>query len=120
MSAPKLRTELTGSTPITDEVGSRIELVPVQQGLATPYISYEFEGDDPVQDLNGVASLTRQDWNIYVTAKTYTAAERIKNIIINNMTGKKTEFFAMFQSSEHQYDDDSDTHQFSLLYRIVY
>lgn len=120
MSAAKLLTELSASAAIADEVGTRIELVPVQQGLATPFISYEFEGDDPVNDLSGTAAITRQDWTIYATAKTFTVAERIKNTIINELTGSKTEFFAAFISSDHTYDDDSDTHQFSLLYRLTY
>lgn len=120
MSAAKLLSALSGSASITAEVGDRIELAPVQTDLMKPFLSYEFEGDDPVNDLSGVANITRQDWTIYVTAKTFAVAERIKNIIINDLTGSNSEFYASFQTSEHQYDDDSDIHQFSLLYRITY
>lgn len=120
MSAEKINTALQGSSAITSEVSDRIELVPVSAGIRTPFISFQFENDDPVVDLSGVANITRQDWIIYVNAKTFSVAERIKNTVISEFTGQNTGFYARFIGSEHQFDNESENHQFTLNYKITY
>lgn len=120
MSAEKINTALKGLPAITAEVDERIELVPVSVGTRTPFISFQFENDDPVVDLSGVANITRQDWIIYVNAKTFSVAERIKNTVISEFPGQNTGFYARFISSEHLFDNDSETHQFTLNYKITY
>lgn len=120
MSAQKINTTLQGSSAITAEVGERIELVPVSAGIRTPYISFQFENDDPVVDLSGVANITRQEWIVFVNAKTFSVAERIKNTVINEFTGQKTEFYSRFVSSEHQFDNEAENHQFVLTFKITY
>lgn len=120
MSAEKINTALLSSAAIVSEVDERIELVPVSVGTRTPYISFSFENDDPVVDLSGVANITRQDWSVYVTAKTFSVAERIKNTVINEFTGQNTDFYARFIGTEHQFDNEAEQHQFILNYKITY
>tara|TARA_B100001063_G_scaffold247320_1_gene292621 strand:+ start:12379 stop:12741 length:363 start_codon:yes stop_codon:yes gene_type:complete len=120
MSSERINTVLTGLPALTSEVGERIELAPVDQGMKTPFVSYQFEGDDPISDMSGIANITRQDWVIFVTAKTFSVAERIKIAVINNFTGQHSEFYARFIDSEHSYDTDLKTHQFALNYRVTY
>lgn len=120
MSSEKVNSALIAITALSDEVGDRIEMVPVSAGARYPHLSFEFQGDDPVIDLSGVADITRQDWVLYVTAKTFTAAERIKGILINSFSGQQNEFFSRFNGVEYEFDPEKETHHFSLSYRITY
>lgn len=120
MSSQKINTELSGITELYAEVADRIEMVPVSSGTKYPHVSFEYQGDDPVIDMSGVANIIRQDWLVYVTAKTFTAAERIKQILINHLSGQKSDFYSRFNGVEYEFDPEKETHQFSLSYRITY
>lgn len=120
MSSQKINAALATIADLTAEVGDRIEMVPVSSGAKYPHVSFEYQGDDPVKDMSGIAAITRQDWTVYVTAKTFTAAERIKLILINNLSGQQVDFYSHLNGVEYEFDPEKETHQFALSYRITY
>jgi hypothetical protein len=120
MSSKKINTALGAIAELNTEIGDRIEMVPVSSGTSYPHVSFEYQGDDPVMDMSGIASITRQDWLVYVTAKTFTAAERIKNLLIGHFSGQQVDFYSRFNGVEYEFDPEKETHQFSLSYRITY
>lgn len=120
MSASKVYQALTAITGISDHVSDRIELAPVRQGLKLPHIAYELSADDPVVDLSGTADITRQDWNVFVNADTYTQAEEIARLIIRQITNQKLILYATFLGSSVDFDDDSKTYQYEMNYKISY
>lgn len=120
MSSVKIQSVLSSSQEIADEVAERIMLAPVDQNTKTPNISYEYEGDDPVYDMSGIANITRQDWRIFVTARTLTAAERIKGLVIMAMSTETTEFRSVLNESSYIYDGEAKLHKFDLGFRIIY
>lgn len=120
MSASKLLTVLTASTGIASLVNDRIYLAPVESGTVRPFVAYEFESDDPVRDLNGVADLVRQDWNIYVSGDTFAQAETVKQAVLSTLNSETAEFYATFQNSSYNFDESTDNHQFELNFTLLY
>jgi len=120
MSAEKLQTVLSGDPSITGLVFDRIYIAPVDQGTNKPFIAYEFDSDDPVRDLTGIADLIRQNWTITIYGDTFTQIDEIKMAIINVLSSESEEFFATFQSSDYSYDESASHHEFELSFTLIY
>ena len=120
MSSIKMLRVLKADNNLALLVGNRISLAPAKQDQKLPLITYEFQFDDPVTDLQGTASLQRQEWRISVISDKFINAEQVKEAILATMQQEKIEFRASFQDSEYENDLEADTHRFSLDFLITY
>ena len=120
MSATKVLEALNNISGLSDLVSDRIELSPARQGLATPYIAYELDGDDPVVDLNGTADITRQDWNIFICSESFIDAETIARLVIKQFPQQKSILYATFINSSSDYDDDTKVYTYEVNFKITY
>lgn len=120
MSASKLQSVLSGNPALAVLVDDRIAISPADQGTARPFVVYEFDSDDPIRDLTGVADLVRQNWTVFIQADKFMQADEVKQAVINALGNESTEFYATFQGSSYTFDDSADYHQFELNYTLLY
>lgn len=120
MSASKIFTALSSSSDITNLVNQRIELAPATQGIATPFITYEYQGEDPIKDLNGQTNLVMQDWQITAVSNNNFSAETVKDAIIKAMDQQKILFRSYMQGADYEYDENAEMHKFILDFTISY
>ena len=120
MSASRINKVLKSNSDLGLLVASRISLAPAKQEEKKPFVTYEFQFDDPVKDLQGIASLQRQEWRVSVLSDRYTSAEEVKDAVLSTMLNETTEFRASFQNSEYDFDVETDLHRFSIDFLITY
>lgn len=120
MSASKILTVLKSNVDLAALVSSRIFLSPANQGTKTPFITFEFVSDDPVMDLQGIANLKRQEWDISVISDKYSSSESVIDKVIQSLTGEKVEFRSIFLSSSYEYEQETETHNHTLTFLITY
>lgn len=120
MSVTNLRNVLLADGSIRALCGDRIDLAPGDEGIQTPFITYEFENNDPVKDLNGVSNLKREDWVIYVTDTNFLRCTEIKDLVIDALSTEKQLFSASIQQSDYEKDASANTHRFDITFTIFY
>lgn len=120
MSAAGLNEVLSGDHSIRQLVTNRIYLAPAPQGVASPHIAYEFDSEDPIKDLNGIVSLKREDWNIFVTDVNFTRCIDIKNKITERLSKELDLFTASIQNVDYEFDPAAETHRFEIAATLHY
>ncbi|GEM_PF-3215538 len=123
MSASKLQTVLANNAAITAIVGQRVKLAPTKEPVY-PHLVYEFQSDEPIVDLQGIASLTVQEWDVLCVSDTFTQMDALKTAVLNAMNAQNTdsnkEFYSTWLQSDYDYDQEKEIHIQTLTFKISY